>query len=100
MNTNKIVPAIIADMDFRHINNISEINDELYSDFVEWLKATTAVQLAAAKGNRNVIIDCVRHFLEFCKRIDLTAGEYTDFFCVDTPNIVEMGGLSGEEGDF
>jgi hypothetical protein len=63
------------------------------------LESETASTLQQAKGDQSAIAIAITTYLETGYNAHLTSGELTDFFCVDTPNILDKAGYIGEDAD-
>jgi len=83
-------------MDYDALENDSE---EDYFKFCDWLDAVTAADLTQAKGNVSAMRAAIQRYLETGYGAHLSSGEMVDFFCVSTPNILDMAGYSDEEAD-
>jgi hypothetical protein len=66
---------------------------------VDTLIARTTAMLSVARGHPDELRNAIAAYLRTGYSIGLTAGELIDFFCVDTPNILEEAGFEGAEGD-
>jgi hypothetical protein len=74
-------------------------SEESYSAFVEWLRMETASSLQQAKGDSRAIVAAITAYLEAGSNAHLTSGELVDFFCVDTPSILDRAGYSEADAD-
>jgi hypothetical protein len=75
-------------------------SDEDYSAFVEWLESETASSLEQAKGDEPAIATAIRTYLETGYSAHLTSGELVDFFCVNTPSILDKAGYFEVHADW
>ena len=73
--------------------------DEDYFAFVEWLESETASRLQQAKGDKRAIATAITIYLETGYNAHLTSGELVDFFCVDTPSILDKAGYLEADAD-
>ena len=74
-------------------------SDDDYFAFVEWLENETAPNLQRAKGDKGAIAAAITNYLETGYTAHLTSGELLDFFCVDTPSILDKAGYSESDAD-
>ena len=63
------------------------------------LRARAAIDLRAARGSDDSILNSIISYLREGYRLGLSEAELTDFFCVSTPNILEQAGYTDTEGD-
>ena len=86
-------------MDYETITDLDALTPDQYDGFVDWLKESTAGDLRKAAAAPGGVQGAVGRYLARCARCSITRGEFTDFFCVDDPNILDMAGFSREEAD-
>jgi len=86
-------------MDYETLTDLDALTPDQYDGYVDWLKETTAAELRKAAGTAGEVQGAIGRYLERCARCSITRGEFTDFFCVDDPSIVDMAGYSREEAD-
>jgi hypothetical protein len=84
-------------MDYENIADLNDLTPEQYDEFVDWLKERTSKDLRAAKGNADQIRAAIERYLKRCAHSQITRGEYTDFFRVDDPSILDLAGYSDAE---
>ena|SRR5688572_32176297 len=66
---------------------------------VEALKNQTVVSLRAVQGHPDSVRQVIVRYLREGYRLGLVPSELIDYFCVDTPNIVEAAGYTDASGD-
>lgn len=70
-----------------------------YLAFVAWLVDVTAESLKVARGDPERLRAAVDDYLKRGYSARLTSGELTDFFCTDSPSILDRAGYGDRETD-
>ena len=86
-------------MGYDSVDDVSRLREGEYGGFVDWLKEHFAGEFRAAQGDAQKVQHAVAAYRAFGEKVKLTRGELVDFLGADTPNILEMAGYSGAEGD-
>ena len=86
-------------MEYETITDLDALTPDQYDGYVDWLKENTAAELRKAAGVPGEVQGAIGRYLGRCSRCSITRGEFTDFFCVDDPSILDMAGYSAEQAD-
>ncbi len=80
-------------MDFLDLQNVSALDDAQYRTFVDWLKQHFSEKFRHAKNEPQNVRAAVTAYRAYCQKVGLSSGEFTDFFRVDTPCILDRAGI-------
>jgi hypothetical protein len=86
-------------MDFHALQHVGALDGATYPAFVDWLKRHFAHHFHDARDDAQKVKHAIAGYLAYGERMGLTRGELVDFFCVDTPNILDLAGYSEAEAD-
>lgn len=75
------------------------LDDGDRNEAVDRLLKDAVAGLREAQGRMELIREAILSYLRGGYAIGLVPGEVVDFFCVDTPNIVEEAGYADAAGD-
>jgi hypothetical protein len=82
-----------------HFDAVNDDDPARYAAFVEWLVDATVEALKSAKGDPPRVRAAVEEYLTRGYAASLTSDELTDFFCTDTPGILDRAGFDGVDAE-
>ncbi len=86
-------------MDYDAVQDVAALGAREYEAFVTWYKTHFAQRLQAARGDAQKVQQAIAAYRANGEKAGLPRGAITDFFCVDTPSVLEMAGYSDAEID-